>query len=106
MGCLPVHRVNWLKARAQRDRWQEDWTLVGYEMEWLISFFKAKANIWQCRSELGQLPDGTSGHRCYALRQKAMWEKCASHAHEAFEKVKLKATSEDQEAAGSNPNVP
>ena len=56
-------------------------------MDQLMLFFQAKADIWQCRSELGQLPDGTPGHWCYALRQKAMWEKCASHAHEAFEKV-------------------
>jgi len=56
--------------------------------------------------ELGQLLKGMLGHQCYALRQKAMWEKCASHAHEAFAKVKLKASAEDKEAATSSANVP
>ena len=33
--ALQVYRVNWLRAKAWMDRWQEEVTLVQNEMRWM-----------------------------------------------------------------------
>jgi hypothetical protein len=62
--------------------------VVPREMEWTVLFFKNRARRW------GKLKDGTDGglrpgHRCYAARQEAMWERFAEQAAELFHKVQL-----------------
>jgi len=91
----PVYRVNWLKAGAQHSRWKEDWTLVNFEMMWLLLFFDIKARGWQRRSE-ESTGKGLIGHSCYALQQKGMWETCARQAKEAFEKVRRRAAEDNE----------
>ena len=78
-----VQRVHWLRARAQKNRWQEELTLVGYEMEWTTRYFLHKAGMWQ-----EQLGDQTlPGPKAYAARQSAQWGNLASDAERAFRNV-------------------
>jgi hypothetical protein len=35
-----VYRVNWLKAKARWNRWEEELSLVQHEMGWTIGWFK------------------------------------------------------------------
>ena len=35
-----VYRVNWLRAKAHYDRWEEELTMVVHEMEWTTLWFK------------------------------------------------------------------
>jgi hypothetical protein len=51
-----VYRVHWLKAKARRDRWAEEATLVSHEMDWTIAFFHKQASKWRRR-----VSDGTVG---------------------------------------------
>jgi hypothetical protein len=85
-GCLPVYRVHWLRARARLDRWQEEWNLVQHEMQWLVNYFDYQANQWSRRAEACN-GDADAGHRCYARKRVAMWQRFASQAKETFLKV-------------------
>jgi len=86
-SLCPVYRVNWLKTRAQNERWKEAWDLVRHEMEWLILGYHQKADAWQCRADISE-GLGKVGHRCYALQQKATWQRFIRHAQAAFDKIK------------------
>ena len=46
-----VYRVNWLRAKARVDQWQEELILVKHEMQWTILWFQYQANLWRERSE-------------------------------------------------------
>jgi hypothetical protein len=42
-----VQRVHWLRARAQKARWQEEVTLLGYEMQWTVRYYMHMSERWQ-----------------------------------------------------------
>ena len=81
-----VYRVHWLKAKAINDRWREELTRVQYEMKWVRSYFEYQARIWERHAESSE-QERKAGHKCYALRQRAMWENLSSHALETFQLV-------------------
>ena len=66
------------------DRWEEELTLVKYEMEWTARFFGYRANQWQKRFLQADLQ---SGPKAYVAQQAAQWSQMASNAHQLFEKV-------------------
>jgi hypothetical protein len=78
-----VYRVNWLKAKARVDRWQEELVLVKNEMQWTILWFKNQANLWKERSEREDvvLP---IGHKAYALKQQKLYNQFERKASERF----------------------
>ena len=78
-----VYRVNWLKAKARVDRWQEELILVKHEMDWTIRWFQYQAKIWKERSELedSMLP---KGHEAYAIKQRKLWDAFEKKASERF----------------------
>jgi hypothetical protein len=41
-----VKRVHWLRARAQKMRWQEELVFVRHEMEWTVRYFLKKSTDW------------------------------------------------------------
>ena len=79
-----VYRVNWLRAKAHVDRWDEELTLVKHEMQWTTLWFQNQAKIWEERSkrEDGKLPPG---HRSYAAKQQKLWKAFQKKAKERFE---------------------
>jgi hypothetical protein len=80
---LPVHRVNWLRAKAAFDRATEENTLVRNEMKWTTAYFKHREMEWKRRKE-----DVTSlGHKTYAAKQEAMWKESADRARSSFSKM-------------------
>jgi hypothetical protein len=104
-----VYRVHWLKAKARRDRWSEESTLLSFEMDWVLNYFQTQAARWHGRATAAggggdndelDLGDRTSvgvvgrgrhlssGHRCYALRQENMWLKFSEAARLKFTKAK------------------
>src|SRR5882724_11720144 len=48
--ALQVYRVNWLRAKAQMDRWQEEVTLVQNETRWMHLWLVYHRNIWEGRA--------------------------------------------------------
>lgn len=82
MGYL-VYRVNWLRAKARVDRWEEEHILVKNEMEWTIIWFQNQADLWRERSEKKDsiLP---MGHRAYAVKQLKLWSAFQKKSSERF----------------------
>ena len=79
-----VYRVNWLRAKARKDRWEEEMELVVSEMNWTVECFKYHEKRWERRAE------GTQGlgQKAYAWKQKAMWENWGKSAEERFKTIK------------------
>ena len=65
-----VQRVHWIRARAQKHRWEEELLIVKYEMEWTTRSFLHKAREWQDRFENDNVDPGP---KAYAARQSAQW---------------------------------
>lgn len=82
-----VYRVHWLKAKARRDRWAEEFTLISSEMDWVTLFFKNKAKAWL---RLEATPSGSEneqdvrGKVCYAAKQAEFWSSLADEAASKF----------------------
>lgn len=83
--CLTyiVNRVHWLQARAQRDRWREEFTLIGYEMQWTIRYYMHQSEVWQKRRRVA-LNDNKPGAAAYAARKTRMWGDMAAAAEKKF----------------------
>jgi len=79
-----VKRVHWLRARAQKNRWQEECILVRYEMEWVVRYFVHKSQFWQS-AQSGDSP----GPAAYATRKAAMWRQLARFADGSFKNINI-----------------
>lgn len=75
-----VYRVNWLKAKARWQRWDEELNLVKHEMGWTVSWFQNKKDEWDRRYHQATKP----GHQAYAQRQVLLWERFELDAQNAF----------------------
>jgi hypothetical protein len=77
---LPVQRVHWLRARAQKTRWEEELLLNKYEMQWTIKYFLHQAGQWQDRFHIAE----NAGPKAYAARQSSQWRYWALEADGMF----------------------
>jgi len=104
-GIMLVHRVHWLKAKARRDRWQEERILLTSEMQWTELFFRHRGSRWKTlaadssaiiasheedsetrsKSEFRH----SKGHVCYALKVESMWNRLAQQAAVQFGAAKV-----------------
>ena len=78
-----VQRVHWLRSRAQLMRWQEEVTLIIYEMHWTVRFFAHKSKMWANAGQISGLPL-KAGLVAYAKRQNGLWEQIAIRANRTF----------------------
>ncbi|KAJ3491395.1 hypothetical protein NLJ89_g11346 [Agrocybe chaxingu] len=74
-------RVHWLRARSQKQRWEEELRLVHYEMEWTTRYFLHQAEEWKKFEDQADNHQDT-GAMAYARRKRAMWLGLAHHAEE------------------------
>ncbi|KAI6098489.1 hypothetical protein F5141DRAFT_1205369 [Pisolithus sp. B1] len=58
------YRINWLKARARRDRWKEEVSLVRHEMLWTCLWFEYHKDMWEKRA----LQSTEPGKEAYAKK--------------------------------------
>lgn len=70
-GLLLVYRLNWLRARAQKNRWSEELNLTRHEMQWTVRWYVHMAAKWRVRRDA--VDDLWRGHRAYAEKQIGMW---------------------------------
>ncbi|PPQ76735.1 hypothetical protein CVT25_004546, partial [Psilocybe cyanescens] len=85
---LEFKRVHWLRARAQFQRWDEEKTLVSYEMQWTVSYFMKKSRSWKLAAagpgrDSAQLPPGVVA---YAHRQSEIWHQLAIIADQSYQR--------------------
>jgi hypothetical protein len=78
-----VNRVHWLRARAQKQRWKEEFILVAHEMEWTVRYYIHQSQIWKTRRKVST-DMGDNGAAVYASRKEAMWFDMASKSHSQF----------------------
>ncbi|KAF8463731.1 hypothetical protein DFH94DRAFT_686719 [Russula ochroleuca] len=67
------YRVNWLRAKAHHDRWNEELLIVQHEMKWTILWFKHQVKEWKARLNKST-EENKLGHVAYAEKQVAMWK--------------------------------
>ena len=67
-----VNRVHWLRARAQKLRWKEEFVLVAHEMEWTVRYYIHQSKVWKTRGSVAN-DMGDNGAAVYASRMQAMW---------------------------------
>ena len=76
-----VYRVNFLRAKARYDRWEEELKIVRHEMKWCVLYFQHHRDVWKVRTE----ESGTKeGHKAYAYKQMVMWEKFMQEGQHRF----------------------
>ncbi|KAI6159313.1 hypothetical protein EDD17DRAFT_1423196, partial [Pisolithus thermaeus] len=71
-----VYRINWSKARARRDRWKEEVSLVRHEMLRIRLQFEYHKNMWEKRA----LQSPEPGKEAYAKKQMGLWNDFAKKA--------------------------
>ncbi|KAI6010350.1 hypothetical protein EDC04DRAFT_2610218 [Pisolithus marmoratus] len=74
------YRINQLKARARRDKWKEEVSLVRHEMLWTGLWFEYHKKMWEQRA----LQSTEPGKEAYANKQMGLWSDFASKARLMF----------------------
>ena len=85
--CLfnKVYRVSWLRARAQKNRWQEELPLTKKEMVWTILFFMHQRDIWYSQlQDLQKMESFSLEHKAYCEQMISQWEEFARIADFQF----------------------
>ena len=75
-----------MRARAQQERWREEFVLVGYEMKWTVNYFMHQSNQWIARGIVSD-EDQDRGGSAYAAKQAARWVAIAKQAEREFQRV-------------------
>ncbi|KAG2051650.1 hypothetical protein BDR06DRAFT_889207, partial [Suillus hirtellus] len=83
-----VYRVHWWKTKARWQRWEEELSLVRYEMSWTVSWFRYKEEEWHRRYKKSVKP----GHQAYAHQQMCLWGKFGSEAKNSFKNKMIVVT--------------
>jgi hypothetical protein len=81
-----VYRVNWLRAKARFNRWEEEEKIVKSEMDWTIRWFENQQLMWE-KNARESIEKQQEGHACYAWKQEEMWSKFKQEAISAFSEV-------------------
>lgn len=77
LTVLTVYRVNFLRAKARRDRWVEEKKILESEIGCTHRYFVHKQKEWLKRVS-GE--PGKHGHNCYAHKQASNWDQLAQSA--------------------------
>ncbi|KIK16184.1 hypothetical protein PISMIDRAFT_36167, partial [Pisolithus microcarpus 441] len=73
---LNFYHIHWLRAKAAKDRWQEEEELVTSEFQWVINYFQYRAKRWN-GTYMENKSAGNHGAACYAARQQAIYDQLA-----------------------------
>ncbi|KAK7692105.1 hypothetical protein QCA50_003724 [Cerrena zonata] len=80
-----LYRVNWLRAKARRDRWAEELALTQAEMHWTRLFHLHRKSLWLRRAE-----ESSAEHpklQFYARKQAKTWDLLASQVDNALARM-------------------
>src|SRR6201999_682048 len=82
--CRAVKRIHWLRARAQKLRWQEELLLVTYEMQWVVRYFMHQSRMWNERARVSAGAGRHPGVIAYAYRHQSIWDQRTHRADQTF----------------------
>jgi hypothetical protein len=83
--------VNWLRAKARHQRWEEEVTILQNEMKWIKLFFQHQIQVWEARRNRATSMK-KFGHQLFAAKQVWMWRKFLSDASHTFSDSLSKST--------------
>ncbi|KAA1479545.1 hypothetical protein DENSPDRAFT_747373, partial [Dentipellis sp. KUC8613] len=75
------YRVQWLRAKARRDRWLEEHVRVLTEMNAFVLYCEYHAGAWDAESAQKR------GHAVYAARRVALWREMGEQALDTFKAI-------------------
>lgn len=78
-----VYRVNWLRAKARRDRWIEEKDLLQSELTWAKRYFEKQVVVWQTRARVSSVP----GLTCHAYGHARNWDLLRLQASRALQSM-------------------
>ncbi|KAJ7019601.1 hypothetical protein C8F04DRAFT_1214300 [Mycena alexandri] len=73
-------RVEWAKAKARKERWEEEVELLRKEMRCVLRFLRWRSLWWETRRGTRQEQRKAAGARAIARKFKATWDKSAATA--------------------------
>lgn len=76
--------MNWLRAKARKERWEEELELLKCEMDWTVNCFNHHEKVWEQRAKEAKGP----GHAAYAWKQSSTWANWAKIAENTFKASK------------------
>ena len=82
--AMSVYRGHWLRAKALKDRWEEEITLLQSEMMWTRNFFDHKAHYWDSLFNDAE-ERGKMGAACYAARQRSIYRRLRDNCGDVFD---------------------
>lgn len=65
--------MNWLRAKARYNHWEEEHNIVVHEMKWTILWFEHHMEAWKKRAEESEMKREL-GHASYAWKQAELWK--------------------------------
>jgi len=73
------YRVNWLRSRAQKNRWEEELPCTEWEMVWTVLYFMHQRDKWYQRLQLEKnvQQEASLGRLAYCEQQIGQWEELA-----------------------------
>ncbi|KAF9486724.1 hypothetical protein BDN71DRAFT_1405771, partial [Pleurotus eryngii] len=96
-GMNEALQIEWCKARARAQQWQEECILLWEEMCRVIEFHKWQAQVWETRANEASTP----GARAYALRQQQTKQDLISRCQDTWAGVEwLLQSGEGKAVAG------
>ena len=81
-----VDRIDWLRARAQFERWLEEQASIYNEAVWVPAYFHTKAEQWKERM-LISAESFQQGHSAYASQQMHSWEELSRSSEKALSPI-------------------
>ncbi len=79
-----VKRVHFLRVRALKKRWEEEYIILNYEMQWTVRYFLNEAEKWRVGADTNDI---SVGAKAYALRQEGRWRKRAFNSDNVFKRT-------------------
>lgn len=84
---LLVYRINYLRAKARRDRWEEEMMLLKKEVTWSLAWFTYQADWWKDKGESDESQLST-GQQAFCRKMTAKWRDFRRRGVQAIQQSK------------------
>ncbi|KAI6094083.1 hypothetical protein EDD16DRAFT_1503627 [Pisolithus croceorrhizus] len=82
------YRIHWLRAKAGKDRWAEEESLLTSEFQWVINYFRHRSKCWQEKYK-DHTTAKAHGAACYAARQREIYNQLAEQGELKWQQMNL-----------------
>ena len=75
-----VYRISWFRAKARKERWEEERILLESEMDWVCNYFKFKSEEWKKLAIQAE-----DEKKCGAFARSELWQHLYNRAKAEFD---------------------